>query len=82
MSAAGFQTSYERGMSALAQLPLTKQLDAMHAYGQLRTSFLSWLKEFAESGRVVTKEDVEGFFAGLKQEGEDVEGRRVKQRTE
>jgi hypothetical protein len=86
LSAAGFKSTYELGASALAALPATQQLDAMSAYATLRSGFLGWLKGFAESGRVVTKADVEGYFAGLRRDDGDGDGadggRRVRPRTE
>ena len=84
LAASGFKTSFERGMSALSALPVTQQLDAMAAYSQLREGFLAFLKGFADSGRVVTKGDVDSYFASLRQgnDGGDEEGRRVRPRTD
>ena len=72
---AGFRTTYEQGMDALSTLPHARQLDALHAYTQLQSEIMPWLREMAEAGRVVTEADIRDYFANL------TNGRRVRQRV-
>jgi E3 ubiquitin-protein ligase UBR7 len=42
----------------------------MHAYSVIRERLTKFLKPFAEQGRIVTKDDVNNFFAEVKQQRE------------
>jgi hypothetical protein len=70
----GFQTTYEAGMQALAALPALEQVQALTSYGALEAELMPFLRTFAETGRVVTAADIQGFFANLQA------GRRVRSR--
>lgn len=54
------------GARALNQLPREQAIEGMHAYSMIRERLTSFLKPFAEQGRVVTKDDVDSFFADVK----------------
>ncbi|KAI8849925.1 hypothetical protein BC829DRAFT_390516 [Chytridium lagenaria] len=55
------------GMKQLERIPRVNALEGIHAYKEMAESIKGYLKEFAESGKVVTKEDVHRFFDALKE---------------
>jgi E3 ubiquitin-protein ligase UBR7 len=58
------------GARALNQLPREQAIEGMHAYSMIRERLTKFLKPFAEQGRIVTKDDVNNFFAEVKQQRE------------
>lgn len=56
----------EAGTSALHKLPRQQAIDGMAAYNQIKDKLSAFLKPFAEDGKVVTDQDVTGFFEEMK----------------
>ncbi|KAI9598437.1 hypothetical protein BDF19DRAFT_432516 [Syncephalis fuscata] len=54
---------FELGMQQLAHMDRTRAIDGLLAYNQLCGEIKSFLGQFATTGKVVTKSDVESFFA-------------------
>ncbi|EEB07261.1 zinc finger protein Mlo2 [Schizosaccharomyces japonicus yFS275] len=50
-------------MKLIDKLPRVQAIEGVHAYAALKDDLLSFLKPFASSNKVVTKEDVASFFA-------------------
>ncbi|KIJ49242.1 hypothetical protein M422DRAFT_28192 [Sphaerobolus stellatus SS14] len=50
------------GMRALLNLPRDRAIDGIMAYNNMRDELISYLRPFAEEGRVVREEDVKEFF--------------------
>ena len=48
-----------------AYMDRVQALESIYAVNRLASSLREYLKPFAESGRVVTKEDIQAFFASL-----------------
>ncbi|PPR01204.1 hypothetical protein CVT26_016085 [Gymnopilus dilepis] len=57
----------ELGMRALARLPRDKAIDGIHAFNEMRNNLVSFLRPFAQEGKVVNESDVREFFASLTQ---------------
>lgn len=54
---------YENALNSLNQLDRTVALDGIGACKAFSHSLKAFLQPFAESGKVVTKEDIHEFFA-------------------
>ncbi|KDQ16851.1 hypothetical protein BOTBODRAFT_106538 [Botryobasidium botryosum FD-172 SS1] len=52
----------ELGMRALQSLPREKTLDSIRVFNELRDDLLQYLRPFAAEGRIVSEDDVKGFF--------------------
>lgn len=59
-------SSMERGMEAFGHMPRTQQIEMLHGYNAMESALKEFLKSFAEQDKVVTKKDVEDFFAEFK----------------
>eukprot|EP00794_Sanderia_malayensis_P007909 gene7909-8763_t len=59
-------SSYEQGIRALSSMDRIKQVEVLTEYNDLKSELSDYLKEFAGEGKVVTKEDIETFFDGMK----------------
>lgn len=57
----------ELGMRALSQLPRDRAIEGIHAFNSMRDGLITFLKPFAEEGKVVGDGDIEGFFQTLKE---------------
>ncbi|KAF9451597.1 hypothetical protein P691DRAFT_699086 [Macrolepiota fuliginosa MF-IS2] len=55
----------ELGMRALERLPRDRAIDGIHAFQEMRNDLMSFLRPFAQEGKVVNEDDVRGFFATL-----------------
>lgn len=55
-------SSYEAGMQAFDTLDHTTKMNGLASYDRMRESIRGFLLPFAQSQRVVTKEDVQKFF--------------------
>ncbi|KAI9469703.1 MAG: hypothetical protein EXX96DRAFT_491758 [Benjaminiella poitrasii] len=53
----------EIGMEQLQRVDRIKAIESLMAYKSLATDIKSFLEAFKDTGRVVTKEDIEAFFA-------------------
>ncbi|TIB17372.1 hypothetical protein E3P89_00041 [Wallemia ichthyophaga] len=62
------KTLLELGTEALNSLPREKALDGVKAYEKMSSSVKDFLKPFAQSGRTVEAEDVNGFFQQQQQQ--------------
>ncbi|KAI8048093.1 hypothetical protein BDF22DRAFT_704326 [Syncephalis plumigaleata] len=54
---------FDLGMQKLASMDRTQAINGLMAYNQLCGEIKSFLGEFASTGKIVTKTDVEAFFA-------------------
>ncbi|RKP26778.1 hypothetical protein SYNPS1DRAFT_13700 [Syncephalis pseudoplumigaleata] len=54
---------FDLGMQKLAGMDRTQAINGLYAYNQLCGEIKSFLRGFASTGKVVTKSDVETFFA-------------------
>ncbi|KAI8997875.1 hypothetical protein BDB01DRAFT_772728 [Pilobolus umbonatus] len=59
---------FEIGMEQLQRVDRVQALESLMAYKTLADDIKSYLSAFKESGKIVTKEDVEEFFAAKRQE--------------
>jgi len=57
----------ELGLRALASLPRDKALDSIRAFNEMRDNLLTYLRPFAQEGKVVSEKDVNAFFEALKE---------------
>ncbi|KIM27837.1 hypothetical protein M408DRAFT_329775 [Serendipita vermifera MAFF 305830] len=57
------------GMKALSKFPRDQAIDGIRAFQAMSADFSAYLAPFAQEGKVVTKEDVNAFFAARRQEG-------------
>ncbi|KAG5363680.1 Protein mlo2 [Yarrowia sp. B02] len=56
----------DAGTSALHKIPRQQAIDGMAAYNQIKDKLSAFFKPFAEGGKVVTDQDVTGFFEEMK----------------
>ena len=56
----------EAGTRALSSLPRTQALDGIVAYQTLSTRLKTFFQGFVQTGKVVSEDDVRGFFAEMK----------------
>lgn len=59
---------YDMGADALLSLPRDKALDSIHAYEKISFKLKEFLKPFADSGKIVTEQEVRQFFNDIKKE--------------
>ncbi|KAI1295534.1 putative E3 ubiquitin-protein ligase UBR7 [Halotydeus destructor] len=60
-------STLDRGMSAMGStMPRTQQIEMIHGYNDLQAALKEYLKGFAESGKVVTQQDIKNFFDEFK----------------
>ncbi|EDR09981.1 uncharacterized protein LACBIDRAFT_318396 [Laccaria bicolor S238N-H82] len=57
----------ELGMRALERLPRDRAIDGIHAFNEMRDGLKSFLRPFAQDGKVVNESDVREFFESLKE---------------
>ncbi|KAF7303812.1 UBR-type domain-containing protein [Mycena indigotica] len=57
----------ELGMRALERLPRDRAIDGILAFNSMRDKLRSYLRPFAEEGKVVGEADVQGFFEELRE---------------
>lgn len=50
------------GMKALSGMNHVQQVEVIHGYNDMKSKLSTFLKSFAEEGKVVTAEDIQGFF--------------------
>ncbi|KAH8278041.1 hypothetical protein KR026_004215 [Drosophila bipectinata] len=68
MKRAEENSSYEQGIRALASIDRTQQIDAITEYNRMKDKLKEYLQDFAASKKVVTEEDINRFFAGMRNE--------------
>lgn len=54
---------FEVGMEQLQRIDRVKAIESLRAYTTLASDLKTYLGTFKESGKIVTKEDIEEFFA-------------------
>lgn len=62
-------SSYDDGMKALSEMDRVKQMQAMDQYASMKANLFGYLEKFRESGKVVSKEDIDAFFGQMKSAG-------------
>ncbi|KAJ5577319.1 hypothetical protein N7535_004245 [Penicillium sp. DV-2018c] len=62
----GTGSIYDRGEAALNNMDRVRAIEGAMAYNHLRDKLKSFLQPFAESGQVVSAEDVKGYFEKLR----------------
>lgn len=58
----------ELGTDALLSLPREQAIEGLHAYDKIRFKLREFFKPFAEQGKIVTEDEVRGFFSKVKEE--------------
>lgn len=53
------------GMKALSGMNRVQQVEVIHGYNDMKERLSAFLKTFAEDGKVVTAEDIQGFFQSM-----------------
>lgn len=53
----------ELGTDALSKMPREQAIRGLQAYATMKDKLSAFLTPFARDGRVVSKEDMDGFFA-------------------
>ena len=78
---AGTGSLLERGEAALSTMDRVRAIEGITAYNHIRDKVKAFLKPYAESGQMVSAEDVKAYFAGLrgddtrkKEPGDDDQG--------
>ncbi|EDW04261.1 putative E3 ubiquitin-protein ligase UBR7 [Drosophila grimshawi] len=61
-------STYQQAIRALASIDRTKQIDVITEYNRMGDRLKEFLQAFASSNRVVTEDDIKGFFAGMRSE--------------
>ncbi|KAK9319564.1 putative zinc finger in N-recognin-domain-containing protein [Lipomyces orientalis] len=56
----------EAGTRALNSLPHISAMESLYAYNKVKTKLASFLKPFAEQGKIVSEQDVKTFFDNIK----------------
>jgi len=59
-------TAYDKGMRAFSSMDRINQVEVLTEYNDMKSQLHEFLGRFAGDGKVVTKEDIEEFFAGMK----------------
>lgn len=62
------ETDYERGIRAFSTMGRTQQIDALTEYNRMKEKLQEFLRTFAVNKKVVTEEDINTFFQGMKNE--------------
>ncbi|KAK9365156.1 hypothetical protein V1509DRAFT_642933 [Lipomyces kononenkoae] len=58
----------EAGTRALNAMPHINAMEGLYAYNKVKTKLASFLRPFAEQGKIVSEQDVKTFFASIKNE--------------
>ncbi|KAK3093346.1 hypothetical protein FSP39_014316 [Pinctada imbricata] len=58
-------SQYAKGMQALSGMDRLQQVEMLQGYHDMKSALSDYLKSFAESGKVVTAEDIKGFFSQM-----------------
>lgn len=53
-------------MAALSNMNRVQQVELIYEYNDLKSELKDYLKQFADEGKVVTSEDIQHFFEGLR----------------
>lgn len=70
---AGSQRSLlDRGEAALNNMDRVKAIEGVMVYNHLRDKVKEFLRPYAESGKVVSAEDIKGYFEGLRGDTEGI----------
>ncbi|KAK9464787.1 putative zinc finger in N-recognin-domain-containing protein [Lipomyces arxii] len=56
----------DAGTRALGSLPHLNAMEGLYAYNKVKTKLASFLKPFADEGRIVSEQDVKAFFEEIK----------------
>lgn len=62
------ETDYDRGLRALSSMERTQQIDAITEYNKMKDKLKEFLHTFVVNQKVVTEEDINRFFQGMKNE--------------
>ncbi|EIM83733.1 uncharacterized protein STEHIDRAFT_170246 [Stereum hirsutum FP-91666 SS1] len=57
----------ELGVRALSRIPRERALDGIRAFNDMRDSLVSFLRPFAQQGKIVAEDDIRGFFEEKRQ---------------
>lgn len=69
-SSKGSGSVLERGESALRNIDRVRAIEGVMAYNHLKDKLKPFFREFAESGRAVSAEDIKAYFAKLRGDDE------------
>jgi E3 ubiquitin-protein ligase UBR7 len=65
-STVGSGSIYDRGESALKNVDRVKAIEGVMAYNHLKEKLTPFFKEFAESGKAISAEDIKAHFAKMR----------------
>lgn len=65
-STVGSGSIYERGESVLKNVDRVKAIEGVMAYNHLKEKLMPFFKEFAESGKAISAEDIKAHFAKMR----------------
>ena len=65
-STVGSGSIYERGESVLKNVDRVKALEGVMAYNHLKDKLTPFFKQFAESGKAISAEDIKAHFAKMR----------------
>lgn len=61
-------STYEQGIKELANIGHTQRIDAITAYNDMKDRLKEFLHSFVVNKKVVTEEDINGFFTKMRNE--------------
>lgn len=64
----GNESAYEQGIRALASIDRVQQIDVITEYNRMKDKLKEYLQTFVTSKKIVTEEDINNFFAGMRNE--------------
>ncbi|XP_023293623.2 putative E3 ubiquitin-protein ligase UBR7 [Lucilia cuprina] len=64
----GSESSYEQGIRALASIDRVQQIDVITEYNRMKDKLKEYLQTFVATKKVVTEEDINRFFAEMRNE--------------
>ena len=70
-------TTMEAGLKALFKMDRIKALDSINHFQDMKQDLTSFLRSFSESGKVVTREDINAFFSQKQQEDQQKKRQRI-----
>lgn len=71
-STAGSGSIYDRGESALKNVDRVKAIEGVMAYNHLKDKLTPFFKQFAESGKAISAEDIKAHFAKMRGDEEAI----------
>lgn len=71
-STVGSGSIYERGESVLKNVDRVRAIEGVMAYNHLKDKLTPFFQQFAESGKVISAEDIKAHFAKMRGDAEAI----------